>query len=53
MPADRLHFVFVVDEHGSIEGILTLEDFLEEIAEINDEFADYVLEQLTTPQFPQ
>jgi CBS domain containing-hemolysin-like protein len=37
--SSRTHFLFVVNEHGGIEGILTLEDLLEEIVvEINDEF---------------
>ena len=39
MQSSRVHFVFVLDEHGGIEGILTLEDLLEEIVgEINDEY---------------
>ncbi len=31
MQSSRAHFAFVIDEHGGIEGILTLEDLLEEI----------------------
>ena len=39
MQSSRVHFVFVLDEHGGLEGILTLEDLLEEIVgEINDEY---------------
>jgi CBS domain containing-hemolysin-like protein len=39
MQASRVHLVFVLDEYGGIEGILTLEDLLEEIVgEINDEY---------------
>jgi CBS domain containing-hemolysin-like protein len=39
MQSTRVHFVFVLDEHGGLEGILTIEDLLEEIVgEINDEY---------------
>jgi CBS domain containing-hemolysin-like protein len=39
MQKTRVHFMFVTNEHGSLEGILTLEDLLEEIVgEINDEY---------------
>ena len=39
MQSSRVHFVFVIDEHGGLEGILTLEDLLEEIVgEIDDEY---------------
>ena len=38
MQSRQSHFAIVVDEHGVVEGILTLEDLLEEIVgEINDE----------------
>lgn len=39
MQEERFHFAIVTDEHGAFEGIITLEDLLEEIVgEIEDEF---------------
>ena len=49
MQSEKFHFGFVVDEHGGVEGIITLEDLLEEIVgEIHDEFDAHVqaIEQL-------
>lgn len=47
MQTEKFHFGFVVDEHGGIEGIITLDDLLEEIVgEISDEHDEEVNEQI-------
>jgi len=51
MQSSRIHFLFVLNEHGGIEGILTLEDLLEEIVgEISDEYDKEVREQIVAEQ---
>lgn len=41
MQEGHFHFAVVTDEHGGVEGVITLEDLLEEIVgEIQDEFDD-------------
>ncbi len=47
MQTEKFHFGFVVDEHGGVEGIITLEDLLEEIVgDISDEHDEEVNQQM-------
>jgi len=51
----RSHFAIVVDEYGSLQGLITLEDILEEIVgEITDEFdpdAEHAIRKSDDNQF--
>ena len=47
----KTHFALVVDEYGALQGLITLEDILEEIVgEIADEFDDHEEDQIAATE---
>ncbi len=50
MQADKVHMAIVIDEYGGVDGLVTIEDLLEEIVgNIEDEY-DFEEQHLITPQ---
>ena len=50
MQADKVHLAIVIDEYGGVDGLVTIEDLLEEIVgNIEDEY-DFEEQHVITPQ---